>query len=277
MIAIVTGGNTGIGKATARGLVESGATVIIACRDLEKGEAARRDIGADRVQVMPLDLADTRSIRRFASVFRDRFDRLDVLINNAGMWTRERTTTKDGFEATFGVNHLGPFLLTHLLRDLLIASAPARIVNVSSGLHYRGVMRWDDLQYERRRFRGPEVYAQSKLANVLYTAALADRLKDTGVTANALHPGVVATELAREYPRVLMRIASLFLLTPEEGARTSLYLALSPDVAGVSGRYFERSREKTPSRAARSVEDRERLWSLSEQMLGMRGSAAVAA
>jgi NAD(P)-dependent dehydrogenase (short-subunit alcohol dehydrogenase family) len=271
MITIVTGGNTGIGKATARGLVRAGATVVIACRDVKKGEAAKAEIGEGRVHVMPLDLADTRSIRAFAASFRDRFDGIDVLINNAGMWTRERTTTKDGFESTFGVNHLGPFLLTHLLKDLL----RGRVINVSSDLHYRGKMEWDDLQYEQRRFKGPQAYAQSKLANVLFTFALADRLP--GITVNALHPGVVATELAREYPQLLMKIASLFLLTPEEGARTSLFLATSPDVATVTGRYFEKSRQKTPARAARSKEDQERLWSLSERLLGIQASASVAA
>lgn len=272
-VCIVTGSNTGIGKETARGLAEQGATVVLACRDVVKGEAARADIAASTgrgdLRVMALDLADTASIRAFVAAFRAAYDRLDVLVNNAGVWTTDRKTTKQGFEITFGVNHLGTFLLTVELLDLLKKSAPARVVVLSSALHYRGKMVWDDLQYERRKYNGVAAYSQSKLANVLFTRALARRLAGSGVTVNAVHPGVVATELSREYPQWLMKIANLFLLTPRKGAACSLHVATSPEAAGVSGEYFEKSRTKPAAAAARDEAAQERLWKLSEELLGL--------
>lgn len=278
-VCIVTGSNTGIGRETARGLAREGATVVMACRDAAKAAAAREDIvrttGNARVTVMPLDLASAASIRAFATAFRAAHDRLDVLVNNAGLWGRERTTTPDGFETTFGVNHLGPFLLTHELLDLLKASAPARIVNLSSSLHYRGRMDWDDVMFERRRFSGTTAYNQSKLANVLFTAALAERLAGTGVTVNAVHPGVVRTELTRAMPKWISRIFHLFTISPEQGAATTLHVATSPEGGQVSGRYFEKSRQKVASAAARDASAQQRLWALSETLLGLAPSAAA--
>jgi NAD(P)-dependent dehydrogenase (short-subunit alcohol dehydrogenase family) len=278
-IAIVTGGNTGIGKETVRGLAAAGAEVVLACRDLGKGEAARADLGAlaDRVAVRALDLADLASIRAFADRFLAERPRLDLLVNNAGVWTTRRQTTKDGFELTFGTNHLGPFMLTQLLLPLMKSSAPARIVNVSSALHYRGRIDWEDLEFTRRSFSGPTAYNQSKLANVLFTNALARRLEGTKVTVNAVRPGVVATELARDYPRLLVKLFHLFLLTPAEGAKTSLHVASAPELEGVTGRYFEKSREKTAARAARDEAAQERLWALSERLLAAHAAVAPAA
>jgi NAD(P)-dependent dehydrogenase (short-subunit alcohol dehydrogenase family) len=271
---VVTGGNVGIGKETVRGLVQAGAEVILACRDTAKGEAARSEVIASvpgaRVDVVRLDLADTGSIRAFATEVKEMGPQLDVLVNNAGVWTRTRGTTRDGFESTFGVNHLGHFLLTHELRGLLEKSPAGRVVTVSSALHYRGKMAWDDLMAEHS-FDGPRAYNQSKLANVLFTNALARRLAGTRITANSLHPGVVATELAREYPKFVMKIANLFMLTPAQGAATSLFLATSPEVATVSGKYFEKSREKKPSDLALDQASQDRLWSLSEKLLGISG------
>jgi NAD(P)-dependent dehydrogenase (short-subunit alcohol dehydrogenase family) len=269
--AIVTGSNTGIGKATALGLAKQGFQVVLAVRDTAKGDAARAEIvaqsGSDGVVVMPLDLGDFASIRAFAAAFVGRFQRLDVLVNNAGVTARKRTTTKDGLETTFGVNHVGTALLTRELLPVLERSAPARIVVVSSGLHYRGKMAWDDPQQTRGPFRGLSAYNQSKLANVLFTKALARRLQGKGVTVNALHPGVVATELTREYPKAIAALFKLFLISPERGAECSLYVATSPDLAETTGAYFEKSRAKPASRDARDEAQQERLWQLTEEII----------
>jgi len=273
-IAIVTGSNTGIGRETARGLAERGATVVLACRDAQRAEAARDDIarttGRSDVTAIPLDLGSAASIRAFAERFRKEHRRLDVLVDNAGLWPSTRTTTTDGFESTFGVNHLGTFLLTHELLPILRESAPARVVVLSSALHYRGEMVWDDLQFERRKFSGTTAYSQSKLANVLFTKALARRLAGAGVTVNAVHPGVVATELSRAFPRFLVNIANLFMLTPEKGAACSLFVATAPELAQVTGEYFEKSRAKKAARASRDEDAQEKLWALSEQLLGIK-------
>ena len=273
-IAIVTGSNTGIGRETARGLAERGATVVLACRDAQRAEAARDDIarttGRSDLTAIPLDLGSAASIRAFAERFRKEHRRLDVLVDNAGLWPSTRTTTTDGFESTFGVNHLGTFLLTHELLPILRESAPARVVVLSSALHYRGEMVWDDLQFERRKFSGTTAYSQSKLANVLFTKALARRLAGAGVTVNAVHPGVVATELSRAFPRFLVNIANLFMLTPEKGAACSLFVATAPELAQVTGEYFEKSRAKKAARASRDEDAQEKLWALSEQLLGIK-------
>jgi NAD(P)-dependent dehydrogenase (short-subunit alcohol dehydrogenase family) len=279
-VAIVTGSNTGIGKETARGLARRGATVILACRDVGKAQAARDDIArsaSGEVKVMALDLGSKASIRAFAEQFRAAYDRLDVLVNNAGVWATSRSTTADGFETTFGVNHLGTFLLTSELLPLLKASAPSRVVVLSSALHYRGKMAWDDLQFSQRGYSGPTAYNQSKLANVLFTLALARRLEGTGVVVNAVHPGVVATELSRDYPRLLVKLFHLFLLTPEQGAACSLHVATSTETARTTGHYFEKSRSKKPARAALDVEAQEKLWALSERLLGLPSSAPAQA
>lgn len=279
-VCVVTGANTGIGKETARGLAVRGATVILACRDLVKGEAARADIarttGRDDVRLIGLDLADLANVRAFAEKLRAELPHLDVLVNNAGVWTTKRGTTVDGFETTFGVNHLGTFLLTNELLPLLEAAPAGRVVTLSSSLHYRGRMRWDDLQAERS-FSGPRAYNQSKLANVLFTLALARRLEKTNVRAFAVHPGVVATELARSYPKLLIKVFHLFLLTPEQGARCSLHAATAPERAAQNGLYFEKSRPRQVAKAARDEEAQERLWRLSEELVARRPAAARAA
>lgn len=269
-ICIVTGGNTGIGKETARGLAQRGATVVLACRDTEKGEAAREDIarttGNEDVRVMALDLASKASIRSFGESFRAARERLDVLVNNAGVWLRSRGTTRDGLEATFGVNHVGTWLLTHELLPLLKQSAPSRIVILSSKLHYSGTMDWEDLQFERRKYSSMTAYKQSKLANVLFTRALSRRLAGTGVTVNAVHPGVVATELTRDYPKLFMKLSQLFLLTPAQGAACSLHVATAPELDGVTGEYFEKSRIQPAAAAALDEAAQERLWELTEAL-----------
>ncbi len=267
-VCLVTGGNGGIGAATVRGLAALGATVLLGARDRERGEAAGRAIDG-AVEVVQIDLASLASVRAAAASVRAARGRLDVLVLNAGVWSRERRSTADGFELTFGVNHLGHFLLVHELLDLLRASAPARIVVVSSNEHYRGRIDWDDLHFERRRYRGPAAYRQSKLANLLMTGALARRLEGTGVTANAVHPGVVATDLARDYPQPLIKLLNLVLLTPEKGARPSLYLATAPELAATTGAYFDKQRPRPASAHAVDRAAQDRLWTLSERLVGV--------
>jgi len=278
-VTIVTGSNTGIGKATALGLARDGAEVILAVRDTAKGEAARAEIVAqsknEKVVVMPLDLGDFASIRAFAAAFAQRYPRLDILVNNAGLWNSKRSVTKEGFEATFGVNHVGTALLTLELLPLLEKSAPSRIVIVSSDLHYRGKMRWDDLQHAKGSFSGLAAYNQSKLANVLFANALSRRLGGKGVTVNSLHPGVVATELTRDLPKVISAVWKMFLLTPEQGAACSLYVATSPAIEGTTGAYFDKSKPKPPSKDGRDVDQQERLWALTEELTGRAAKRAA--
>jgi NAD(P)-dependent dehydrogenase (short-subunit alcohol dehydrogenase family) len=271
-VCIVTGANVGIGKATATGLAEAGATVVLACRDKEKGSAALAEIqakipGAD-VHLLLLDLASQASIRAFVKAFEEKFPRLDVLVNNAAIVPSERRTTADGHEMQMGVNHLGPFLLTNLLLPRLEASAPSRVVVVSSTVHRGAKIDFDDLQSERK-YSSMRVYGRSKLANILFVRALAKRLEGKRVTVNALHPGVIATELAREWPAPIRFLTKIFFKSPEKGARTSLYLATSPEVEGVTGRYFEDCREVTPSEEARDDAAAERLWTVSAGLAGL--------
>lgn len=282
-VVLITGGNSGIGRATAVDLARMGATVLITSRDEKKGADAlaevRRRSGRDDAAVLPLDLASLRSVHALADrVLRDH-DRLDVLINNAGGVLSERVLTEDGFEATFGVNHLGHFLLTELLLDRIKRSAPARIINVASVAHRFAIggFSFADPQFERRRYRGAAAYNQSKLANILFTMELARRLAGTGVTANAVHPGAVASgfgspEDTRGLERLAMVLGRPFLISPERGARTVVYLASSSAVAGVTGGYFVRCRMHTPSRAARDPQAARQLWELSEKLLERAGA-----
>jgi NAD(P)-dependent dehydrogenase (short-subunit alcohol dehydrogenase family) len=280
-VVVITGSNTGIGKETAVALAGMGATAVLACRNQEKAAAAAVEVkersGNDDVHVLMLDLADLATVRDCAATVKASWDRLDVLINNAGgMWTK-RSTTAQGFEQTFGVNHLGHFYLTSLLLDHLIGSAPSRIINVSSVAHRLPVrgMRWNDLQTERL-YTGMRAYSRSKLANVLFTRALARRLDPQHVTANALHPGPVRSGfgLDGDMTGVLgvgNRIFRLFEISARRGARTSIYLASDPSVAGKTGGYWVRRRPGHMSRAARNEAAADRLWDESEQLLASVG------
>jgi NAD(P)-dependent dehydrogenase (short-subunit alcohol dehydrogenase family) len=267
-ICIVTGGSSGIGKATVAGLAERGATVVIACRDVDKGEAARAEIaaktGSKALHVMALDLASLGSVRAFAAAFTARFARLDVLVANAGVMTEKRQLTADGLEMNFGVNHVGHFLLTELLLPLLEASAPSRIVVVSSNMHPSGKIDFDDLAMEKS-WRGS--YPRSKLANLLFVRALAKRLEGTRVVVNGLHPGVISTELARDFPAPIRLMARWLFKSPERGARTSLYLATAPEAGEISGRYFVDAKEKKPAAAALDDALAERLWTETERLV----------
>jgi NAD(P)-dependent dehydrogenase (short-subunit alcohol dehydrogenase family) len=279
---LITGGNAGIGRATAEALAARGAEVVITSRDAGRGEAAAAAIGraAGRpVSVMELDLASFASIRAFAGRFLERYPALHVLVNNAGLLLSDRRTTAEGFEQTFGVNHLGHFLLTKLLLDRLKGSSGARIVNVSSDAHRsaRSGLEFDDLQSERS-YKGFPVYARSKLANVLFTRELARRLDGCGVTTNALHPGVVATRFAadgdaRGPVAWFFRFARPFLRTPMDGAATSIHCATAPELEGVTGRYFANRAERAPSRAALDDDAARRLWDASEELVARHGGA----
>ncbi|HEX2202141.1 MAG TPA: SDR family oxidoreductase [Longimicrobium sp.] len=269
-VCVVTGANGGIGKATAAALARRGATVAMVCRRPDAGTEARdevaRDSGGD-VHLLLADLASQTRVRHLAAEIGARWGRVDVLVNNAGVYTRRRATTADGIETQWAVNHLAPFLLTHLLRDALAAGGGARVVTVSSEAHQGARLDWGDLQMERR-YRPFRMYAWTKLANVLFTRELARRLAGTGVTANAMHPGVVATELLMNgFPPI--RLVRRFLRTPEQGARTAVWLAAAPEAAGLTGGYFRDERPARPSAAALDDDDARRLWRWSEERTGI--------
>jgi NAD(P)-dependent dehydrogenase (short-subunit alcohol dehydrogenase family) len=266
---LITGGNSGIGLATATRLADAGAHVVLTSRDPDRGAAAvatiREQTGSTQVDAMVLDLADPASIRSFAAAFLDRYDRLDVLINNAGLVQGEHTTTTHGVETTWATNHLGPFLLTDLLLDRLRESAPARIVNVASLAHRRGALDPDDPFRVDEPYQGLAVYARTKLANVLFTRELAHRLAGTGVTANCCHPGTIRSGFGRDGDArgvfaLLLTIARPVFPGPEVGASAPLHLATAPELATVTGEYFDGRRRSRASRAARDDLVARRLW-----------------
>jgi retinol dehydrogenase 14 len=282
---LITGGTGGIGKATAVGLARLGARVGVVGRERRRADAAvadiRRETDSALVDWFVADMSSQAQVRALAAEVLDRYRRLDVLVNNVGGFWANHHTTADGLEHTFAVNHLASFLLTNLLFERLQSSAPARIVTVSSGAQAMGSIDFDDLQGERG-YRGQRAYSLSKLANVMFTYELARRLAGTGVTATVLHPGVVRTGFSAEDPgRVLGRltpIARLFMKTPEKGAATSVYLASSPEVGGVSGEYFVSNKPKRSSKRSYDTDVAARLWTVSARLVGLvnekPGSAA---
>jgi NAD(P)-dependent dehydrogenase (short-subunit alcohol dehydrogenase family) len=260
---MVTGANTGIGKETARALAGRGARVVLACRSEANGRRAAQEIAAETgnkaLEVLSLDLGDLASVRACAEAFLSTGEPLHVLINNAGLGGR-RGMTASGFELMFGTNHVGPFLLTSLLLDRLRESAPARIVNVASAAHYSA----DGIDFEAvrkptRTVTGMREYSVSKLANVLHAQALAGRLEGSGVTTYALHPGVIASDIWRRVPWPVRSLMKLRMASPEQGARTSLYCATSPDLTQESGYYYDDCRRKRPTAAATATLAEE-LW-----------------
>jgi retinol dehydrogenase 14 len=273
---LVTGGTRGIGRATAEGLSALGARVGITGRDQEQVEVAAAEIasktGSAQVNAFAADMSSLAEVRSLAGAVLEEYPRLDVLVNNAGTFCNTRHVTVDGFERTFAVNHLAPFLLTSLLLDRLKASAPARIVTVSSNGHAMGKFRFDDLQGEKR-YSGRLAYAQSKLANIAFTYELARRLDGTEVTATVLHPGLVRTRLGTEDPSALLNFA-IFLASPtaktaEQGAATSIYLASAPEAEGVTGRYFVDCRPKSSSKVSYDTVAGTRLWEVSADLVGL--------
>jgi NAD(P)-dependent dehydrogenase (short-subunit alcohol dehydrogenase family) len=270
-VAVVTGANTGIGKEIARGLASRGATVVLACRSLDRGGAALDEIatstGNPNVSLMQLDQSSQASIRRFAKELASAHDRVHVLVNNAGVWLDEKKRSVDGIEMTWATNVLGYFLLTAMMRDLVLAGGKdggARIVNVASEMA-RG-LDLDDPEFERRPYDGVSAYSQSKQANRMWTWALARRIAGTGVTVNAMHPGWVRTELAREgwKARVTSVASKVLARSPERGARTAVWLASDPSVAGKSGGFYADERER-PCRFRDEAEEA-RLWALCAKM-----------
>lgn len=265
-IVLVTGSTDGIGKETARQLAQLGATVIVHGRSADRCEATRDEIrattGNSRVDFVAADLSSQRQVRQMAAEIIARYDRLHVLINNAGAILLQRQLSEDGLEMSFAVNHLAPFLLTNLLLDRLKQSAPARIVNVSSTVHYSAKIKFDNLQGERR-YNGVEAYQVAKLGNVLFTCELAERLKGSGVTVNCLHPGVVATKLLDTGWGWSNGLSS------EQGAALSVYLATSPEVEQVTGQYFENRLPGGASPQANDVKLRRKLWDVSAQLVGL--------
>jgi retinol dehydrogenase 14 len=271
---LVTGGTGGIGRATAVGLAALGARVAITGRDTARTQAAAaaiaRESGNPCVDAFAADMSCQAEVRRLAAAVLDAYPRLDVLVNNVGGFWASRHVTADGLERTFAVNHLAGFLLTSLLLDLLKASAPARIVTVSSSSQATGKLDFTDLQGERR-YSGQQAYSQSKLANVMFTYELARRLGGTGVTATVLHPGVVRTAFAAEDPsplaKVMITVSRPFLKTPAQGAATSIYLATASEVEGVTGQYFAHRRRTTSSKASYDTTAAARLWDTSARLV----------
>ncbi|HEX9017909.1 MAG TPA: SDR family oxidoreductase [Anaerolineaceae bacterium] len=274
-VCLVTGATNGIGKSTALGLARMGATVVIVGRNAERAAAAAAEIRAaatgGSVDTLLADLSAQQEIWRLAQEFKRRYARLDVLVNNAGGWFEKREVTVDGLEMNFAYNHLAYFLLTNLLLDTLIASAPARVINVSSMMYMGGKVDFSDLQSERGYSRAKS-YSNSKLENILFTIELSRRLAGTGVTANALHPGMVNSGFYKNdhntglVSKVFAAFTPLITITPEKGAETSIYLASSPDVAGVTGKYFVDRKPAQLSREASDPDTARKLWEVSAEL-----------
>jgi NAD(P)-dependent dehydrogenase (short-subunit alcohol dehydrogenase family) len=275
-ICIVTGANSGIGKETALGLAQMGARVVMVSRNAEKGKAAleeiRRKSASSQVDLLVADMSSQASVRALAEEIRQKYPRLDVLVNNAGAAVLARKLSADGIEMTLATNHLGPALLTLLLLELLKASAPSRIVNVSSS-EAQSPARLDmnDLQFERRKYRTVAAYRQSKLLMNTFTFELARRLAGTGVTANCLHPGAVTTNIWSVSPlgKLIIAVGKPFMLNSKQGAAVSLYLATSPEVAQVSGEYFVKSKPAKSNPLSRDPKLMAEVWLCTEKMTGL--------
>ncbi len=278
-VVLITGGTGGIGKATAFGLATLGARVGITGRDLARAEQAAAEIraasGNPAVDGFAADLSSQAEVRRLAVAVLDAYPRLDVLVNNVGGFWAHRHPTADGLEHTFAVNHLASFLLTNLLLDRLKASASARVVTVSSHVQAEGRIEFDDLQGVRN-YSGQRAYSQSKVANVMFTNELARRLEGTRLTATSLHPGFVRTDFGAEdqawFFSVISHVVRPFLRTPAQGAQTSIYLASSPDVEGVTGQFFANSKPKTANKIAYDADMTARLWRISAELVGMKSA-----
>jgi NAD(P)-dependent dehydrogenase (short-subunit alcohol dehydrogenase family) len=265
-VAVITGTTHGIGRVTSRELARAGKTVVMLCRNVDAANAVRADtlrqVPGARIEVVRCDLASLASVREAAAAVRRDYPPLGLLINNAGMVSTRQRTSVDGFELTFATNHLGPFLLTALLSDHLDRNA--RIVNVASRIHYQGRMDLTGVTNANGRYRAIAAYARSKLANVMHTFALARRMAGTDISVNCLHPGVVASNLLPRWLRVVKPLITRIMFDVEQGARTSLYLALDPGVAGVTGRYYDEYQiPQAAAPLANDIELQETLWSMS--------------
>jgi NAD(P)-dependent dehydrogenase (short-subunit alcohol dehydrogenase family) len=273
---LVTGATNGIGKETARELARMGANVVVVARNPQKGAAVvseiQRDTGNPNVELMIAELSLQSEVRKLADEFKAKYARLDVLVNNAGTIFQQRTVTAEGFEKTWALNHLAYFLLTHLLLDTLKQSTPARIVIVSSAGHKQGKLNFDDLPMANGKYNGFQQYNNTKLANVLFTRELARRLQGTGITVNAVHPGVIPTSWGLPdtlSTRMMLTMMRPFTKTAAQGAQTSIYIASSPEVEGITGLYYANCKPLAPSLAAQDDETARKLWEVSEQQTGL--------
>jgi len=279
-VCLITGATSGIGLETAKQLARLGATVIVVGRNASKGAMVvsqlRQQTGNAQIEFMRADLSSQKEIRALAEQFKRKYARLDVLVNNAGIVKIFREESVDGIEMTWAVNHLAYFLLTNLMLDVLNASAPARIVNVSSAMHWQARIHFNDVEF-KRGYNPLTTYCHSKLANIMFTYELARRLEGTGVTANALHPGGVRTNLLASngwlFRWIAQPIFNLHAVSVEEGAQTSVYLATSPAVEGVTGKYFVRCQPRPSSPASYDESAQKKLWEVSEKMTGMLTTA----
>ncbi|GAB4125497.1 MAG: SDR family oxidoreductase [Raineya sp.] len=266
MNILLTGASAGIGKETALALAQKNNVLILPVRNIGKGEEVKKEIlqknPQAQIHLYACDLASMQSIKTFAEQVKQDFDSIDVLINNAGLWQNKFETSADSIELTWAVNHLAPFLLTNLLLNLLKKAEMARIINVSSDLH-QGEINWQDVEF-KKNFNGLNAYKQSKLANILFTRSLAAKLKDTNITANALMPGFIATDIFRKMPAFVRWLIPLFAKTPKQGAETTIYLATSPEVAGISGEYFKDKKRARSSYYSKNMQAAQKLWELSE-------------
>ena len=278
-VILVTGANSGMGKVTALELAKKGATVVMVCRNKQAGEQVRKEIiavsGNERVDLLLADLSSQQSIRELAGTIKSHYPKLDVLVNNAGLAFSDRHLSVDGIEMTFAVNHLGYFLLSNLLLDNLKASSSGRIINVASSTHTQGKLNLDDPGF-KQNYSLFGAYNQSKLCNILFTYALATRLKNTHVTVNCLNPGPVKTGLSRDMGAFFKLIGSLFFFSPEKAAETAIYLASSPEVEGVSGTYFSKKKPIASSKQSQDIMLQQKLWELSEglSLIGPRAKGS---
>lgn len=272
-ICMVTGANSGIGKATAIALAKMNGTLVIVCRNKERGEPALKEIieksGNTRVDLLLCDLSSLNSIRELVTIFKNKYQNLHVLINNAGVMLSKRALSVDGFEMNFAVNFLAPFLLTNLLLDMLKKSAPSRIINVASAAHKFGTIDFDDLQGEHKKSRFMGLYGSSKLALMLFSYELSRRLQGTGVTLNTVHPGVVNTNLGVDRTHPKKGIVRRFFKKPEKGAETSIYLASSPELEGITGKYFANKKEQKSSDESYNEMYANKLWNIACKMVGL--------
>ena len=277
---IVTGANSGIGKVTALELAKANATVVMACRNQERGRAALEEIkqrsGNENVELQLVDLSSMQQVRDFVGNFSRKHEKLNVLVNNAGLVLGKRTETLDGLEYVFAVNYLAPFLLTNLFLDKLRAGAPSRVVNVGAGLHKIARLDLDDLQ-SKKKYSAVGAYGKSKIALNMFTFLLAKRVEKDGITVNVLHPGVIRSNFGRArnpgsrqslVMHVSLKLFSRFMIGPEKGADTTLYLATSSDVGGITGKYFTKHKIAKTSKECLDEEKQLRLWEISESLTG---------
>lgn len=268
---LITGATSGIGKETAIELARQGMHIIFNTRNEAKGNAVKDEMiklsGNQNVDVLFCDLVLMKSVSTFAGIIKKNYEKLDILINNAGIWTNRKVITDEGFESQFAVNHLAPFLLTHLLLDLIKKAPSGRIINVSSGIHYRGYLDISDPEFKHKSYNSINAYTQSKIANILFTRSLANKLRGTNITVNSLAPGWVNTGLFRESNPFVKLSARLMALTPRQGAENTIFLATSREAGNITGEYFEKKKVKRGSRQSNDMKLAEKLWLLSEEYL----------